>query len=855
MARLHRPQVVQAFDDLHPVWLLNAGIVAITVALALRWVDGYAPVAKPHLHWYLIALAVLATERWPVNLQFQRSAHSFSLTDIPLTLAVIFASGGDALVGMALGTGIALGLRRLPPIKYVFNLGQFTLGMALSLAVVHLVAGAHPAFGPRLWLGAFLASQLNGAMTITLIATAMSLSDGRLSLSAVRGMFGMDAVVTLMNTSFALIGAVIVITRPIALPLVAVPILIALAGYRAYIREHERHKKVEFLYQAGRALAESPEVAVAIEGLLRRAREAFRAEQADVVLLGSGDHPSLRTRLGPGESSEHMAVVDADAAIGLQRLAETGPVSLSGIMPAALRQLADGTPARNAMVAVLRGEERIIGTMVIANRIGLAREFTEDDLSLFETLAANASAALQFDRLERAVTELRELQHKLHHQAYHDPLTELANRALFTRRLDAALEADEAVAVLFIDLDDFKLVNDTLGHGIGDQLLCAAANRINGCVRTDALVARLGGDEFAILLGGSREAIEDLAIDVAERVVRRFRLPVSVGERMISTRLSVGIATTSHSGAVTSDLLRDADVAMYEAKSAGTGGYAVFTREMRDTVVRRHSVQEELRSGIEEDHLVLQYQPIIDLASSRIAAVEALVRWEHPERGRISPLDFVPLAESTGLIVPLGRFVLERACRQAVEWTEQGGSDVGVQVNLSARELENPELIATVREVLEQTQLEPRRLVLEITESVMIRDAAAGGETLSALRHLGVQLALDDFGTGYSSLSYMRSLPLDSLKIAKEFTDGLGHSEEDRAFVRLIIQLARMRGLRVIAEGIEDGEQLEILRGLGCDLAQGFLLARPLDADDPLLRNAVGVATALQTPPAALAPV
>jgi EAL domain-containing protein (putative c-di-GMP-specific phosphodiesterase class I) len=269
---------------------------------------------------------------------------------------------------------------------------------------------------------------------------------------------------------------------------------------------------------------------------------------------------------------------------------------------------------------------------------------------------------------------------------------------------------------------------------------------------------------------------------------------------------------------------------------------------MRDTVVRRHSIREELRSGIEEDHLVLQYQPIVDLATGGIAAVEALVRWEHPERGRISPLDFVPLAESTGLIVPLGRLVLERACRQAVEWSEQGGSTVGVQVNLSARELENPELIATVREVLEQTELEPHRLVLEITETVMIRDAAAGGATLSALRELGVQLALDDFGTGYSSLSYMRSLPLDSLKIAKEFVDGLGHSEEDRAFVRLIIELARMRGLRVVAEGIEDGEQLEILRGLGCDHAQGFLFARPLDATDPVLREAVGVAAGRPAP-------
>jgi diguanylate cyclase (GGDEF)-like protein len=522
-------------------------------------------------------------------------------------------------------------------------------------------------------------------------------------------------------------------------------------------------------------------------------------------------------------------------------LAADKPVAFADVVPAEVRKLAGGLDLRNAMVAVLRGKEKPIGTILIANRIGLARGFMADDLALFETLAANASAALQFDRLEQAVSELRELQRQLHHQAYHDPLTGLANRALFTRRIDAALQQGGGVAVMFIDLDDFKGVNDTLGHAVGDQLLCAAAKRISGCVRDQELVARLGGDEFAVLVCTAHETVEEVAASIARRIVGSFELPVEVGERLLSIQLTIGVATNLHSGRLTADLLRDADVAMYEAKSAGKGRFCTFTTEMRESVLRHHVVREELRDSIEEERLLVQYQPIIDIQSGHLSAVEALVRWEHPERGRIPPLEFIPLAERTGLIVPLGRYVLRKACTQAAEWSRDSGRPISVQVNVSARELESPDLIHAVREVLDETGLDPNRLILEITESVMIQDAAAGGMTLAALRDVGVQLALDDFGTGYSSLSYMRSLPLSALKIAKEFVDGLAHSEEDKAFVRLIVELARTRGLRVIAEGIEDAEQLSILRALECDSGQGYYFAKPLDAGDPELRAAVGL--------------
>jgi diguanylate cyclase (GGDEF)-like protein len=822
------------------VWWLNLVVCAAATAVAVDFVDGYPALAHPCLPWWLLAVAIAVCERWPVNLRFQRNSHSFSLTDIPFTLGLVFATGGAAIAGVLAGTGLAMALRRLPPIKWVFNVGQFVLAVGLGEVIIHALAGPQTALGPGVWIGALLGTQAGGLVTILLLAAAMSLADGLRSRRELRELFGMDLVVTLANTSLALIAAIVVVSAPAALPILLVPVGIGYAGYRTYIREIERHKKVEFLYEANRSLSESAEIADAVEGLLERAREAFRAEQAEVILFSQDGRVPLRTRLGPGDAAETLEAVEPEAAVELSALAAGGPIILSHPLPAPVQRLTGDRPIGNAMLAVLRGEDRVIGTILLANRVGLARGFGDDDLALFETLAANASAALQFDRLEQAVTELRELQHRLHHQAYHDSLTGLANRALFTDKVAAALQDGHGVAVLFIDLDEFKGVNDTLGHTVGDQLLCAAAARIARSVREGDVVARLGGDEFAVLLLTSPEKLDAIAAQTAERVIEAFELPVSVGEHLLSAHLSAGVATSNHSGPTTADVMRDADVAMYEAKSAGKRRFAVFTPSMRDAVLRRHTLRDELAAAIDDEQLVVHYQPIVELGSGAITAVEALVRWDHPTRGRIPPLEFIPLAEESSLIVPLGRYVLREACAQTVAWSAAGGAPITVQVNLSARELEDPGLIVQVAETLAATGLPAERLALEITETLLVRDAVAGGETLAGLRALGVQLALDDFGTGYSSLSYMRSLPLHSLKIAKEFIDGMTSTPDDEAFVRLIVELARIRGLRVVAEGIETVEQLDALRTLGCDCGQGYYFSRPQPAHDPQLMRALG---------------
>jgi diguanylate cyclase (GGDEF)-like protein len=827
--------VERRVTEINPVWFLNAAIVVGCVLLLAGPVSGYDRIADPALPWFLIAVVVAATERWPVSLEFRRSAHSFSLTDVPVTLALVFCGGLAGVGGVAAGTAIALVLRRLPPVKFIFNLAQFVFATALGYVVVHVIAGPEPAFGPGVWLGVLIALQVGGLLTIALIGAAMWLTEGSLSREQLRQMLAMDAIVTATNTSLALVLAVILTEDPRAAPILLIPLGIALLGYRSYVSERQRHEKLEFLYEANRSLSQSREVAQALVGLLERALDAYRSEQAEVILYGAEGSSPLRTSLGPADARESMTVVDpADAsALGGLFGGSPGPITVSEPLRGDARPYLESRGVRHAMLAELRGEERSVGLIMLANRSGVSREFTQDDLALFDTLAANASAALQYDRLEQAVSELRDLQEQLHHQAYHDPLTGLANRALFRQEVRGALErsADRGIAVLFVDLDDFKTVNDTLGHPVGDELLRAAARRLSRCVRAGDLVARLGGDEFAILCLRPNEP-KVAGVDVAKRVLSAFEVPISVAGHVLPVRLSVGVATNAHSGGRPEDLLRDADVAMYEAKETGKGRYAIFDPEMRDVVVRRHGLHKELERALGTRELTVYFQPIIDLASGETRAMEALVRWRHPKRGTLPPSEFIPLAEETGLIVPLGRFVLEEACRRAQAWSSSG-RPLSVQVNLSARELEDEQLIETVTTVMRETGIDPHRLVLELTETLLVRDAEKGSTTLNALRDIGVRLALDDFGTGYSSLSYLRTLPLDVLKIAKQFVDDIAVSSADATFVRLIVELAGTVGLTVIAEGIESTDQLEVLQSLGCKQGQGFLYAPALADEAP----------------------
>ena len=806
------------------VWALNLAVVlgcAVLLAGPIHHLPDFN--VGVHVSWWALALGFLAAERCVVHLHFRRSAHSFSLADLPLVFGLLFATPLDLVVGGLAGSVVVLLFdRKLPPIKIVFNIAQFTLTTCLAVILFRELAATVDGFGPATWAFALIATQVSAFVTVLLIGAAISLSEGMLGAKSLARMLLMDLTVTSTNASLGLAAAVIVVYDPRALPLLIVPLVTVFLAYRAYANERQRHESLEFLYETTRTLSRSPEIVSALEGLLARSVEAFRAEIAEIVLFPSEGNAPLRTTLGPGNARDVMLPIESAIAEELRALVDHDePVTRLTLESGSvrLRRYLDERGVTHAMLAMLPGETRVVGTMLLANRPGVVREFSDADLRLFETLATNASVALQYDRLEQTVWQLRELQRQLEHQAYHDSLTGLANRTLFIDRVEEALaKADPAVAVLFVDIDDFKTVNDTMGHTVGDELLTAVSERLCRCVRPSDTVARFGGDEFAVLLD-RLDGPEDVVV-VAERILAALADRVPAGDEAVSVGASVGIAISHGNDMRAGELIRNADVAMYEAKQQGKGRWARFERSMHTAILRRHGLKEQLQQAVARDEFAVEYQPIARLASGDVVAAEALVRWNHPERGIVAPGEFIPLAEETGLIVPIGEFVLDEACRRAA------GRDVSMHVNLSAVELQHVDVLERVISTLRRHRVPPQQLVLEITESVLVDVGMSA--TLRELHELGVRLALDDFGTGYSSLSYLRSFPLDVLKIAKPFVDGVTGRREERSFVRLIIELAGTLGLEVVAEGIETADQLAVLREMGCDFGQGFHLSPPL---------------------------
>jgi diguanylate cyclase (GGDEF)-like protein/PAS domain S-box-containing protein len=449
--------------------------------------------------------------------------------------------------------------------------------------------------------------------------------------------------------------------------------------------------------------------------------------------------------------------------------------------------------------------------------------------------------AIQFD-----ITERKRIEERLRHDAFHDVLTGLPNRALFMARLRRAIEhgkrrSGALFALLFVDLDYFKTLNDTLGHLVGDQLLVAIARRLESCLRIGDTVARFGGDEFTVLLEDVKD-VQD-AIRVAERLQRELQLPFCLSGHEISPTASIGIALRSSDHHQPEDILRDADLALYQAKASGRARYKIFEPSMHrynsvsgqlEQDLRRAIAQTQANLASEPQVLWLQYQPIVSLKTNRVMGFEALIRWNHPQRGLVSPAEFIPLAEETGLIVPIGYWVLRQACQQLYNWQQSIALTwpLFVSVNLSSRQFAQPDLVEQVSLILQETNLHPRYLKLEITESVVMQNAEVATTMLQQLKKLGIQLAIDDFGTGYSSLSYLHRFPIDTLKIDRSFINRIDIDGENLEIVRTIVTLAWNLGMDVIAEGVETAKQLAQLKALKCEYAQGYFFARPMVYED-----------------------
>jgi diguanylate cyclase (GGDEF)-like protein/PAS domain S-box-containing protein len=563
--------------------------------------------------------------------------------------------------------------------------------------------------------------------------------------------------------------------------------------------------------------------------------ETAQAFNSLLDALESGEHFRSLVR----NASDVITVVDAAGTITYQTpsvgwVLGYPPGSLVGTDVHELLHPEDVHTFRDQVTAAVRGPgPASVPGVRMRHRTGSWR-WTETVVNDLRDDAAVAGVVLT----TRDVSDRRDLEERLRTQAYYDPLTGLPNRTLFMERLRAAearsLDDGTPAAVLFLDLDNLKTVNDTLGHDGGDALLGVVAQRVGACLRPGDTLARLAGDEFAVLLEGAQGS--DTAPRVAERVLAAFREPVLVADRTLRSGLSIGLATTATAAASGIGLLSAADIAMYVAKTSGKGRCEVFRPSHHAAHLERERLQADLYQALERQELVLHYQPIVDLTSGRVSGHEALVRWCHPERGMVPPAQFITLAEDSGLIVPIGRWILEEATRQAVAWQPAGGEPLRMSVNVSVCQFQHPDLVDDVAGALRASGLAPDRLTLEITESLFAQDTEATTAKLEAIKALGVRLALDDFGTGYSSLSHLRRFPIDILKIDKAFVDGVATDAEDHAVVGAIVTLGQVLDLDLVAEGIETERELAALQALGVQYGQGYHLGRPAAPDQQVPR-------------------
>ena len=503
--------------------------------------------------------------------------------------------------------------------------------------------------------------------------------------------------------------------------------------------------------------------------------------------------------------------------------------------------------ARNLLVSPMIADGRPVGAIVVEHRSRTVFGVERRVASVLGQFSAVAALNLRNAVLLRHVQDLAE----------QDSLTGAANRRMFQRTLERTLEAQQTnetateriTAVLFIDLDDFKIVNDSLGHAAGDELLVAVTARVRGLVRQGDLVARLGGDEFAVLTGDLPDLRRSRAM--AERLVRDLRVPYVLSGKTVTVTASIGIASARDAGSDAQEIVRNADVAMYMAKANGKSGFAIFDPGMHAAIRARHELGAELQHAVDLGQLRLVYQPIVSLESGRISGLEALVRWQHPERGLVAPGEFIEIAEENGAILPIGRWVMREACERAVAWQTAGLTPAGlfICVNVSARDIQQPGFVGSVEETLAWAGLEPTRLILEITETALIKATSTTVATLEGLRALGVRVVIDDFGTGYFSLSHLRQFPVDALKIAGEFVQVAEGDSRSAALAGAIVALGESLEIATVAEGIETKEHTERMRSLGCTYGQGYFFAKPMGAED-IESGVEGLATPTRWQPA-----
>jgi diguanylate cyclase (GGDEF)-like protein len=809
-------------------WPVAAASAVLAGALYGAFVRGLSgPLDEEIAPLWVLAIVFLAAELYVIHARGHTELIALSPHDAGIVLGLFLLSPNELLIAQMAGASVALvAARRDRPAAIAGRLTALALGTCLALAIFDLVLRGGDHTGLAGWGAAAAAVCLAACVRVALafVSRGRDALPENLPKSLLVALAG-----ALASASIALAAVAMARANEPAAVLLIVPFACFALALRAYTSERLRLEHLRGLYDSMRAMQLGGAVPESgASELLTSARRLVGADVSRLVLFPNGvSRPLVAFATSVAEagleptnlSHAERAVVDSATAAG------GGVMVTSRDNPAAVKLLAE-LGLGDAIVTPLRSDEGVRGALLVGNRPDAERRLGQEDVRALETFARHAGVVLENDRLEKSLSELTQLKEQLRHQAYHDALTGLPNRTLFAEQVALALskESDTVNAVLFLDLDDFKTINDSLGHLVGDELLVAVARRVKGAIRPGDVPARLGGDEFAVLAPGTSAAEAEV---IAGRLVRALDESFLVEGRDISVHASVGIATGRPGSLSADELLRNADVAMYDAKRAGKRQFVRYEPKMHRRVRQRQELATALERAVARGEIGVHYQPIVDVRTQKVVALESLARWDRRENGLMMPTHFIPLADELGFMVEIGRAVLRESCRQARAWqlAFPGHEHLTVNVNLAPSELHNPRLAEDIRSILLETGLSADRLVLEITESGVMLSPDTALKTMNDLRELGIGLALDDFGTGHSSLAHLRDFPIDTLKIASPFVAGLPEGELDAVFVDAIVRLATSLKLPVVAEGIESAGQSE---AVACSHGQGYYFGEPL---------------------------
>jgi diguanylate cyclase (GGDEF)-like protein len=811
-------------------WILTIALAAVGAICFFAFVRDAPTLAESPWPFLMIAALLAAGEVIHVDLA-RAGEHglSFAMSDVALAAALLLGRPSDTLIAHVLVTfGVHAFRARRPTLKVVFNAVQVAVADAVAIAAF-VAVGAETTVSLAAAIAAIGAVLASTLVSASLVLAVVRASGGRRSPGEFLRTLAISMPAGVANGSVAVEAVFLGHINWLLAPVAIVPFVVLVFAYRGISNQQLTVDKTDFLYRATVALHQEADLDNALIDVLEQAREAVNANAARIVLLA---HDGAVSCASFTDSSQPMAAASPEVELAARRLASGIPAAtlvLAGTA-GAMEWSVDTFSDQDSIAAPLMRDGEPAGVLIVSERRGNMELFRTSDIDLIDLLSQQIGLALEKGFLERSLHQLIELEAQLTYQAYHDGLTGLANRTRFNDELHAAMSDPEALplAVLLLDVDDFKTVNDSLGHAAGDLLLEEVAHRLVQCVGDTGLTARIGGDEFAVLLTNAELPAAQAA---AQAILGNVDSPVVLELREVSVGASLGIAVSTGAPEEPSDVLRNADLALYRAKGAGKGRYAVYEDAMHVEVRKRLELSAALSSAVERDEFILAFQPIHDLINGDVVGAEALVRWRHPQLGELLPANFLALTEESGLIVQIGQIVLDQALAVAASWEPLvAGRPFTISVNVSGRQLHEDGFDIMVMEMLRKHSVPPTRLTLEITESVFIADSHRA-QALRVLSNEGVRLSLDDFGTGYSSLSQLHRFPMDQVKIDRSFVSRIAEGASDRTLVHAILQLAAALRMDTVAEGIETRDQLRELRRLGCHRGQGWLLGSPQSAD------------------------